>query len=446
MISGSESEANIKVDIPGKNAKEIIARDTEYIATSTKCSPIVAAYGRGAVIEDVDGNILLDFASGIGTLNVGHCHPRIVDVVKKQTEKLMHFAGTDFYYKIQVDLAEKLCEITPGNFAKKVFYTNSGAESVEAAIKIAKWQRQKHQFISFIGAFHGRTMGALSFTASKPVHKERFFPTMPGVTHIPYAYCYRCPYHLSYPECDIWCAKILEEVYFERFLPASDVAALFIEPVQGEGGYIVPPKEFVQEIKKITEKYGIIFVDDEVQAGFGRTGKMFGIEHFNVIPDIITVAKALGAGLPIGAAIFNAKLDFGVEGAHSNTFGGNLVACAAALENINIIQEEKLVERSAKLGEILKKRLLELQDKYDKIGDVRGLGLMQATEFVKDRETKEYAVKVRNKIVENAYKRGLILLPCGKSGIRYIPPLIITEEQLNSGIDVLDESIKEALK
>ena len=268
---------------------------------------------------------------------------------------------------------------------------------------------------------------------------------MPGVTHVPYAYCYRCPYNLSYPDCDIWCAKVIEELYFERFVPSSEVAALFVESVQGEGGYIVPPKEFIKELRKITEKHGIIFVDDEVQAGFGRTGKMFGIEHFDVIPDIITMAKALGAGLPIGAVVYNAKLDFGVQGAHSNTFGGNLVACAAALENIKVIQEEKLVERSAKMGELLKKRLLELYDKYENIGDVRGLGLMQATEFVKDRKTKEYAMKLRDKIVENAYKKGLILLPCGKSSIRYIPPLVITEDQLNSGIDVLEESIKESL-
>ena len=445
MIGGSEEKPNIKTSIPGSNAKKIIEKDNKYIATSTKCSPIVAEYGKGVIIEDVDGNVFLDFASGVGTLNVGHCHPRIVNAVKKQVEKLMHFAGTDFYYKIQVDLAEKLCEITPGDFAKKVFYTNSGTESVECALKIAKWQKQRHQFIAFIGAFHGRTLGSLSLTASKPVHRERFFPTMPGVTHVPYAYCYRCPYNLSYPDCDIWCAKAIEELYFERFVPPGEVAALFVEPVQGEGGYIVPPKEFIKELRKITEKHDIILVDDEVQAGFGRTGKMFGIEHFDVTPDIITMAKALGTGLPIGAVVYNANLDFGTQGAHSNTFGGNLVACAAALENINVIQEEKLVERSAKMGEFFKKRLLELYEKYENIGDVRGLGLMQATEFVKDRKTKEYAVKLRDRIVENAYKKGLILLPCGKSSIRYIPPLVITEDQLNSGIDVLEESIKESL-
>jgi 4-aminobutyrate aminotransferase len=287
-------------------------------------------------------------------------------------------------------------------------------------------------------------MGALSLTASKPVHRDRFFPMMPGVNHIPYAYCYRCRYKLEYPSCGMWCAKILDEVYLDTFIPPDEVAGIFVEPVQGEGGYIVPPKEFLPELKKIAEKHGILFIDDEVQAGFGRTGRMFAIEHFGVTPDIVSIAKAMGSGVPIGAIVFNAKYDWGVEGAHSNTYGGNLLACAASLATIDVLQSEKLVERAAQLGEHMNKRLNEMKEKYEIIGDVRGLGMMQATEFVKNRKTKEYAKKERDKIVELAYKRGLILLPCGRSGIRYIPPLTIEEEYLDKGLDVLETCIKDA--
>lgn len=429
---------------PGKRAKKIVEEDTKYIATSTKTSPVVAARAKNAIVEDVDGNVYIDFSAGVGVLNLGHCHPGVVDAIKAQVDKLMHFAGTDFYYEIQVELAKKLCAITPGKFPKKVFYTNSGAESNEAAIKLARWSTQRKQFIAFISAFHGRTMGALSLTASKIVHRDRYFPMMPGVNHIPYAYCYRCRYKLEYPSCDIWCAKILDEVYFDTFIPPDEVAGIFVEPVQGEGGYVVPPKEFLPELKRIAEKHKILFIDDEVQAGFGRTGKMFAIEHFGVVPDIIAIAKAMGSGTPIGAIVFNAKYDWGVEGAHSNTYGGNLIACAASFATIEVIQKEKLPTRAANLGKLMNKRLKEMMEKYEIIGDVRGLGLMQATEFVKNRRTKEFAKKERDKIVELAYKRGLILLPCGKSGIRYIPPLTIEEEYMEKGLDVLESCIKDA--
>ncbi|MEM3567628.1 MAG: aminotransferase class III-fold pyridoxal phosphate-dependent enzyme, partial [Thermoplasmata archaeon] len=318
--------------------------------------------------------------------------------------------------------------------------------SNEAALKLARWSTQRKQFFAFINAFHGRTMGALALTASKPVHRDRYFPMMPGVNHIPYAYCYRCRYKLEYPSCDIWCAKILDEVYLDTYIPPDEVAGIFVEPVQGEGGYVVPPGEFMRELKKIAEKHDFLFIDDEVQAGFGRTGKMFGIEHFGVVPDIVSMAKAMGAGIPIGAIVFNAKYDWGVEGSHSNTYGGNLIACAAALANIQVIEKERLAERADKLGKIMNKRLKEMMEKYELIGDVRGLGLMQATEFVKNRKTKEYAKKERDKIVELGYKRGLILLPCGKSGIRYIPPLTIEEEYLEKGLEVLESCIKDVSK
>jgi len=435
---------NIKVEPPGPNGKEIVERDTKYIATSTKTAPVAAKRAKGVVVEDVDGNLYLDFTSGVGVINTGHCHPKIVQAIQKQAGELMHFAGTDYYYDVQVKLAEQLTKITPGNYDKKVFYTSSGTESVEAAIKIARWATQRKQFIAFIGAFHGRTMGSLSLTGSKVVHKERFFPTMPGVTHIPFASCYRCPYKLEYPSCDIWCAKIIDELYLTTFLPPNEVAAIFMEPVQGEGGYIVPPKEFVKEVSKIAQKHGILFVADEVQAGFGRTGKWFGMEHHEVVPDVITMAKALGSGIPIGAVVYNSKYDFQVSGAHSNTYGGNLVACASALATIDVIKEEKLLENATKVGAYFKKRLEELQNKHEVIGDVRGLGLMLAADFVKDRKTKEHATKLRDKIEEIAYKKGLLLLGCGKSAIRFIPPLVVTEKQIDAAIEVLDQSIKEA--
>lgn len=435
---------DIVITPPGPEAKKVVEEDSKFIATSTKCSPIVADSGKGSIVTDVDGNVYIDFASGISVLNVGHCHPRVTAAAKAQIDKLMHFAGTDFYYRPQVDLARKLCEITPGDFNKKVFFSNSGAESIEAAMKVARWSSGRGQFVAFIGGFHGRTFGALSLTASKPVQRHRFFPMVPGANHLPYAYCYRCPYKMEYPECDIWCARILDEVYFDTYLPPEEVGAIFVEPVQGEGGYIVPPPEFIRVLRSTAEKYGILYVDDEVQAGMGRTGKMWAIEHYGVVPDILCSAKALGSGLPIAATVFNRKYDFIVEGAHSNTFGGNPVACAAALATLEVIEEEQLVRKAALKGRHLMKRLEELMEKYDIIGDVRGLGLMVASEFVKDRKTKEPAVKERDRIIEICYKRGLILLPCGKSSIRYIPPLNIEDEYLDAGIDILEGAVKEA--
>ncbi|MBX8633559.1 MAG: acetyl ornithine aminotransferase family protein [Candidatus Thermoplasmatota archaeon] len=432
---------DIKIEPPGPAAREIIAKDDSYVATTTKSLQIVAKRARGLDVEDVDGNMFLDFSSGISVLNVGHCHPRIVEAVKRQSGELMHFAGTDFYYDIQASLAQRLSEVTPGTYEKKTFFSNSGTESVEAAIKIARWSTRRSRMIAFIGAFHGRTMGSLSLTASKPVQQQRFFPGVPGVTHLPFAYCYRCPYHLEYPSCDLWCAKTLEETYFSTFVPPDEVAALFGEPVQGEGGYVVPPKEFYPTIHKIIKKHGILFADDEVQAGLGRTGRMWGIENWGIQPDIMSMSKSLGSGIPIAATVFRKELDFGVEGSHSNTFGGNLVGCAASLATLDVIKDERLVENSAKMGEYFRKRLAELQEKHEIIGDVRGLGLMIAVEFVRNRKTKEFAVKERDDIINGAFKRGLILLGCGKSGVRLIPSLNVTKEQIDTATEIIDSSI-----
>lgn len=434
---------NIVVEPPGPRAREVVEQDRRYMATSTKTSPVVAERAAGGVVRDVDGNDLMDFASGISVLNVGHGHPRVVRAVKEQSERLIHFAGTDFYYAAQVDLARRLAGLVPGQCERKVFLSNSGAESIEAAMKLARWNSGRGRYIAFLGSFHGRTMGALSLTASKPSQQERFFPAVPGAVHVPYAYCYRCAYGMEPSSCGAHCARIIEEVYFQTNVPPEEVSALFMEPVQGEGGYIVPPPEFVKAIASICRRHGILLVDDEVQAGMGRTGKMWAIEHFDIVPDILCTAKALGSGMPIGATVFPVRLDTR-QGAHSNTFGGNLLACASALATLDVIHDEHLIDRAASLGDHLRHRLRELAERHESIGDVRGLGLMQAIELVKDRETKEHAVAERDRVIEHAYRRGLILLPAGRSAVRLIPPLTVDEDFLDEGMDILDIALKEA--
>ena len=434
---------NIAVEPPGPKAKAIIDLDTKFLATSTKASPIAIERGEGSLIWDVDSNTYLDFASGVAVLNLGHSHPAVVKAIKQQAQDFTHFAGTDYYYDVQSRLAERICSISNVPGERRVFLSNSGTESNEAALKLARWSTQRKLFISFIGGFHGRTLGSLSLTASKAVQQERYFPSMPGVTHLPFAYCYRCPYHLDYPSCDIWCAKILEELHFEDYLPSEEVAAMFMEPVQGEGGYIVPPEEFVQIMHSTCKRHGILFVDDEVQAGMARTGRMWALEHHGVVPDIMCTAKALGSGVPIGATVFRKELDWGKKGSHSNTYGGNPIACAAALVTIETIEKEGLVEQADRKGEHMRKRLGEMKAVHEIIGDVRGLGLMRAAEFVKDRRTKEPAVKERDAIEELCVRRGLVAIGCGKSGIRIIPPLNIPMELLDIGLDILEGAIRD---
>ena len=437
---------DIKVTPPGPKAQEIVKRDQTFMATTTKTAPVVAARAEGSLVWDVDGNVLIDFATGISVVNIGHSHPKVVQAVSEQAKKFTHFAGTDYYYDIQTRLAEKLGQITPGKHKKKVFFTNSGAESNEAALKIAKYNTKKQMFLAFLRAFHGRTQGALALTASKAKHRAGFFPTMPGVVHVPYAYCFRCPYKMTYPSCDLYCANIIEDLYMKTVSPPQDLAGIFLEPVQGEGGYIVPPKGWLTRIAKITKDNGTLFIDDEVQTGFGRTGKFWMVDHEAVVPDIITMAKAMGSGLPIGAAVFPADMDFKEYGIHSNTYGGNPIASAASLATIEVIESEKLVERSARLGLHLARRLDELKEEYEFVGDRRGIGLMQAHEFVKDKKSLKPNPKIRDEITEDAYKHGLVLLPCGESTLRYVPALNIPQDVLDAGIDVLADCFKRAAK
>jgi len=437
---------DIKVTPPGPKAREIVERDKTYIATTTKTAPVVAKRAAGSIVEDVDGNLLIDFATGISVLNIGASHPKVVEAITKQAKDFTHFAGTDYYYDVQTRLAERLGKITPGRYPKKVFFTNSGAEANEAAIKIAKYNTKKHMFIAFLRAFHGRTQGALALTASKAKHRAGFFPTMPGVVHVPYAYCFRCPYKLTYPSCDLYCANIIEDLYLRTIAPPTDVAGVVLEPVQGEGGYIVPPPGWLDRIGKIAKDNEMWLIDDEVQTGFGRTGKMWGIEHSKVVPDVITMAKSMGSGMPIGAAVFPADKDFRDYGIHSSTYGGNPVACAASLATIDVIEAEGLVARSAKLGQHLAKRLDEMKESYEFIGDRRGLGMMQATEFVKPGKKLEPDPAIRDVITKDAYEHGLILLPCGESTLRYIPALNIPQDVLDAGLDVLEDCFRRAAK
>jgi 4-aminobutyrate aminotransferase len=431
----------LKTAVPGPKAQAIIARDHAILMTTTKTAPIVAESGSGVWIRDVDGNRLLDFSSGVAVNATGYAHPDVVRAVREQVGRLSHFAGTDYYYENQVRLAERISKIVPGTFPKKIFFTNSGTESAEAALKIARWQRQKPIVIGLLGAFHGRTMGALSMTTSKPVQRARYASFATGGHHIPAPNCYRCPYKLEYPSCDLYCAKILKELYFQTSIPPEDVAAMIVEPVMGEGGYIVPPKGWHTTVKSILDEHGILFIDDEVQAGIGRTGKWFAIEHHGIVPDIVTMAKAIGGGIPMGAVALRADLDFTVNGAHSNTFGGNLVAASAALATLDVIEKERLLDNARVQGTYLIGRLRELQTRHEEIGDVRGLGLMTATEFVRDRRSKEPAVAFRDHVLEESYRRGLILLPCGKSTLRYIPPLVVRREEIDEAIEILDAAI-----
>ncbi len=443
MVAKVEKQ-RIVVTPPGPKARELLAKDAQVLSKSiVRWYPLVAESGSGCVVKDVDGNEFIDFNSGLVVLAVGHSHPRVVKAIKDQAEKLIHYSWTDFYYKPIIDLGEQLTRITPGSFSKRVFFCNSGAEANEAAMKMARWHTRKPLFLAYTGAFHGRSFATMALTASKPVQRRHFFPLVPEVTHVPYPYCYRCPFALKYPECDMWCVDFIEEEVLKKYHPPEDTAAMFIEPIQGEGGYVVPPDDYFQRLKKILDKYDILLADDEIQSGMGRTGKWFAIEHWGVTPDIITSAKALGAGLPLGAAIAKEELMDWEAGSHANTFGGNPVACVAALQVIDIIKEEKLMENATRQGAYLMKRLKEMQQKYPIMGDVRGKGLMAAVEFVKDPETKEPAAQEVEDITNKCFKRGVAIITAGKSAMRFAPPLIITRDLIDEGLEIFEGAVKE---
>ena len=435
----------ISTPLPGPEAQKILALDKQYVSPSyTRDYPLVAKRGRGAVVEDVDGNLFLDFAAGIAVVSTGHCHPDVVRVIQKQAETLIHMSGTDFYYPLLAQLGEKMAQIAPGKFPKKVAFGNSGAEAMEAALKIARYHTKRHRFIAFLGSFHGRTMGALSLTASKAAQRRGFGPLVPGVVHVPYANPYRCPQgHRAHDcVCDCICTDLIERQLFKTILPPDEVAAIIVEPIQGEGGYVIPPNGFLDKLRQICDKHGILLIFDEVQSGMGRTGKMWACDHAGVAPDILVSAKGIASGLPLGVTVARAELmDWG-PGAHASTFGGNPVACAAALETIRLL-EEKYIANSARVGEYIMGRIVDWPHKHKIVGQVRGRGLMIGIELVKSQETREPNAEARNRIIERAFELGLLVLGCGESTVRLMPPLVIDREQADCAVDILNRCITE---
>lgn len=432
---------------PNTEALAWVKRDHAVISKSvTRAYPLVVASAKGCTMTDVDGNHYLDFTAGIAVTASGHCHPKVTKAITAQAKRLVHMSGTDFYYPSEVLLAEELAGLAPGVWKKKVFFPNSGAESVEAAMKLARYASKRPYYIAFTGAFHGRTMGALSLTASKSLQKKGFAPLVPGVIHAPYPNPYRPPAGLSAEACVDFTLDWIKETAFRHLVPAEEVAAIFVEAIQGEGGYIVPPKSFLRKLAKLAESYGIIVVVDEIQTGMGRTGKMFASEHFNYAPKIMTLAKGIASGLPLGAIIAQNKImDTWESGSHANTFGGNPIACEAALATIDLLKTE-LMENAAKLGRLFLDRLSEMQQSHRLMGDVRGLGLMVGIELVKDRESKQAAIAERNELVNRCFEKGLLVLGCGESVLRFMPPLTLTPKEALKGLALFEEALSEVEK
>jgi 4-aminobutyrate aminotransferase len=435
----------IKTELPGPKAKEIIAADARYVTPSYPRPDykLVAEKGFGVWIEDVDGNLFLDCNAGVAVCSTGHCHPEIVEAITKQTAKLIHMCGTDYYYRHMPALGKKLDEIVPIEGATKTHFANSGAEAVETALKLAMYHTRRQKFISFFGSFHGRTLGALSLTSSKKAQRLGFMRQALDVVHIPYPNKIRSPFANVTDEESASMATIdwIENRLFQTTTPPEEVAGIVVEVVQGEGGYVPAPKNFLKELRRICDEHGIMLIVDEVQSGMGRTGKMFALEHYeDVKADIICLAKGIGSGLPIGVCVAKADVMDWHKGAHASTFGGNPVCIASALKTIELL-ENGLMENAATVGEYLQNGLRELMKKHDQIGDVRGLGLMVGVEFVESRETMKAAPELRDKIEMECFNRGLIILGCGANTIRWSPPLILTKENVDVAVEIFDAAI-----
>ena len=425
----SDKLPKIVTELPGPRARKVMENDHRYISPSyTRSYPLVAKSARGAIVEDVDGNFFLDFSAGIAVCSTGHCHPDVVRAIQKQAESLIHMSGTDFYYEQMPQLARKLEALMPDGKDWRCFFGNSGTEAIEAAMKLARYATGRWQFIAFQFSFHGRTMGSLSLTSSKAVQRKGFGPLVPGVTHIPYGN-----------------ASYLEDVVFKTTVNAGEVAAIVVEAIQGEGGYVVPPPEFLPTLEKIARKHGILLIADEVQCGMGRTGKMFGFEHFDFHPDIVAIAKGIASGMPLGVTMAHADVMTWQPGAHASTFGGNPVCLAAALETVRLLQEQ-YVANSAKMGAFIRPKLEKLMSRHAVISDVRGLGLMIGVEITKDRKTREKAPELRDAIINECFHRGLLILAAGPSTIRLSPPLMVDEEQAQFAVDTLSDAIAAVAK
>lgn len=426
---------HLATPLPGPKAQALLERDQRFMSPSyTRIYPLVCARGSGAVIEDVDGNLFLDFTAGIAVASTGHCHPHVVAAIQDQAGKLLHMSGTDFYYQPQIDLAQRLAESAPGKSSKRVFFTNSGAEALEAGLKLARWHTGRSRALAFFGAFHGRTYGAMSLSGSKLVHRRGFSPLVPDIHHVPFPRgCQGC----MNPHDGCACVQQIEETVLRRIAPPDEIAALFVEPIQGEGGYHVPPPGFLPALRDLCDRHGILLVADEVQTGFGRTGKLFALEHWGVEPDILCLAKGIASGMPLGAIVAKGDVMDWPPGSHASTYGGNPVSCRAALATLDLLEREYIANAAAR-GQELRAGLLELRKKYEPIGDVRGLGLMQALDLVQSGPAPVPDPGLRDKVVQAAFRRGLLLLGCGESALRFCPPLCITSAQVQAALSILD--------
>ncbi len=434
--------AKVSGKLPGVKAEAVVKKTTKYVSPSiARFYPLVVESAHGSLVKDVDGNQFIDFAAGIAVLSTGSTHPKVVEAIKRQSEKFVHFSYTDFYYDNLVQLSERLVSLMPGKSPKMVYYGNSGAEAIEAAMKLTRNYTKRPIFLAHSGAFHGRTMGALSLTASKPMQRRGSLPLISDTVHFPFPYCYRCPWKQTFPECDYYCVDYFKEQYLEKFVPVDEIASYFFESIQGEGGYVVPPPEYFKKMEFL-RKEGVVFVSDEIQTGVGRTGKFLGVEHFGVVPDVVTIAKGIASGMPLGATVANAEIMGSWKpGQHASTFGANPVAVEAALATLDVIKTERLMENATRVGGKAKKRLEEMKEKYEIVGDVRGLGLFLGVEIVKDKRTKARGEAESKQIIDYCFNHGLLAITAGRTTIRVIPPLNITEEEMDEGLDILEEGI-----
>lgn len=442
--SAERDYPRIVTPLPGPKAKEIVKKDKDYSSTSyIKMFPLVVSHGKGAMVEDVDGNRFVDWMAGIAVAATGYAHPKVVSAVQEAAGKFLHMCSTDWYYAGFSDLCERLAKLAPGSSKKRVFLTNSGAEAVEGAIKLARSSTRRPGLIAFRGAFHGRSYGAMSLTSSKVVQRAFFLPMLPGVFHTDYPDEYRMTYDKKrFKSISEYCIWMIHSDLFERHVLPDNVAAIFIEPMLGEGGYIIPPKEFLVSLRELCDKHGILLVFDEIQCGVGRTGKMWAADYFGVEPDILLTAKGIASGMPIGAIIAKESIMKWAPGSHGSTYGGNPVCCAAALATLDIVEHE-LLPNVRKMGARILEGFRRLQKKYSVIGDIRGVGLFIGVEFVKDRQTKEPAKEFIEKLVQRAFKKGLLLLPAGSSVLRVSPPLVIDEYDVDKGFEILESCLEE---
>ena len=428
--------------LPGPKARAWVKRDQATISTSyTRAYPLVVSHGKGVELTDVDGNVFLDMNAGIAVGATGHAHPVVVKAIQEQAAKFLHMSGTDFYYPQEIQVAERLAKIVPGKKPKRTFLSNSGTEAVECAIKLARYKTGRTQFIAFIGAFHGRTMGSLSLTASKAIQKKGFAPTMPGVTHVPYADCRRCVFNLKFPGCNFACVSYIEDVVLKKVVPPEDTAAIVVETIQGEGGYVIPPPGYHQKLQALARKYGILMIYDEVQSGMGRTGEWFAVEHWpGVSPDIVTIAKGIASGMPLGATVASRDVMDWPPGSHGNTFGGNPVSCVAALATMDLIESE-LMENTRTVGAFMARELNGIVERHDHVGWVNAIGLMIGIEIVGKPGTNQKAPEMRDAIELECFKRGVLVLGCGASSIRMAPPLVVTRKQAQVALEVFEDSV-----